>query len=125
MVEIPTGPFTMGDDGSDPNEAPAHVVDPPTFFMDKFEVTNADFAMFVEATGYQTEGEQRGDKKNWRTYCEGKENHPVVKVTFSDAQAFCEWMGKRLPNPGQREADWPAQHRSGRQLFRWCQSLWR
>jgi rhamnose transport system permease protein len=102
MVEIPAGPFTMGDNGSDPNEAPAHTVDLPTFFIDKFEVTNADFAIFVEATGYQTEGEKRGDKKTWRTYLEGRENHPVVKVTFNDAQAFCAWMGKRLPT----EEEW-------------------
>jgi rhamnose transport system permease protein len=102
MVEIPAGPFTMGDDGTDPNEAPAHVVDLPTYYIDKFEVTNADFAMFVEATGYQTQAEARGDKKSWRTYFEGKDNHPVVKVTFSDAQAFCEWMGKRLPT----EEEW-------------------
>jgi formylglycine-generating enzyme required for sulfatase activity len=102
MVEIPAGSFIMGDDGTDPNEAPAHVVVMPTYYIDRFEVTNADFAMFVDATGYLTEGEMREDKKTWRTYSEGKENHPVVKVTFRDAQAFCEWMGKRLPT----EEEW-------------------
>lgn len=102
MVEIPAGPFTMGDNSTDPNEAPAHVVELPTFYIDKFEVTNADFAMFVEATGYQTEAEVNGSKKTWQTYFDGKTNHPVVKVTFGDAQAFCEWMGKRLPT----EIEW-------------------
>jgi rhamnose transport system permease protein len=103
MVEIPAGSFTMGSNDTDPNESPAHAVDLPTFFIDKFEVTNADFAMFVEATGYQTEAEQRGDKKTWRTYdTEGRGNHPVVKVAFNDAQAFCAWMGKRLPT----EEEW-------------------
>lgn len=101
-VEIPAGLFTMGDDGTDPNEAPAHGVELPTYYIDQFEVTNADFAIFVEATGYQTEGERRGDKKTWRTYLEGRENHPVVKVTFGDARAFCEWMGRRLPT----EEEW-------------------
>jgi formylglycine-generating enzyme required for sulfatase activity len=71
--------------------------------MDKFEVTNADFAAFVEATGYQTEGEKAGAKKTWRTFAVvGRENHPVVKVSFNDAQAFCAWMGKRLPT----EEEW-------------------
>jgi formylglycine-generating enzyme required for sulfatase activity len=102
-VEVPAGPFTMGDDNSDPKEAPAHSVELPAFFMDKFEVTNADFAMFVAASGYQTEAEQRNDKKTWRTfYTQDKDNHPVVKVTFNDAQAFCQWLGKRLPS----EEEW-------------------
>jgi formylglycine-generating enzyme required for sulfatase activity len=121
MVEITAGPFTMGDDDSDPKEAPAHVVDLLTFYIDKFEVTNADFAMFVEATDYQTEGEERGDKKTWQTfYTEGKDNHPVVKVTFSDAQVFCEWMGKRLPT----EEEWEKAARgTDEQDFPWG-NLW-
>lgn len=103
MMEVPAGSFTMGDDGSDPNEAPAHVVDLPTFYMDRFETTNADFLMFVNATGYETEAEKRGEKKAWRFFAEGKDNHPVVKVTFGDAQAYCEWMGKRLPTEDEWE----------------------
>jgi rhamnose transport system permease protein len=120
-VEIPAGSFTMGSNDTDPNEAPAHVVDLPTFYIDKFEVTNADFAMFVEATGYQTEAEQRGDKKTWRNYdTEGKENHPVVKVTFADAQAFCAWMGKRLPT----EEEWEKAARgTDQRSFPWG-NLW-
>lgn len=103
MIEIPAGPFIMGDDDSDPKEAPAHTVELATFFVDRFEATNADFAMFVAATGYETEAERRGDKKTWLTfYTPGKDNHPVVKVTFSDAQAFCQWLGKRLPS----EEEW-------------------
>jgi rhamnose transport system permease protein len=103
MVEVPAGAFTMGDNGGDPKEAPAHEVNLPTFYMDKFEVTNANFAAFVQATGYQTDAEKAGAKQTWQTYAvAGKENHPVVKVTFNDAQAFCAWMGKRLPT----EAEW-------------------
>ncbi len=121
MVEIPAGSFTMGSDDTDPNEAPAHVVDLPTFFMDKFEVTNADFAMFVEATGYQTEAELRGDKKTWRNYnSEGKASHPVVKVAFNDAQAFCAWLGQRLPT----EEEWEKAARgTDQRSFPWG-NLW-
>ncbi|RME49158.1 MAG: formylglycine-generating enzyme family protein [Chloroflexi bacterium] len=98
MVEIPAGPFTLGNNNSDPNEAPEQQMDLPAFMIDAFEVTNADFAVFVEATGYKTYREQQGSPQNWRAaYTEGKDNHPVVFVTFYDAQAFCKWAGKRLP----------------------------
>jgi len=102
MVEIPAGPFTMGVDDADAEDAPAHEVDLPAFKIDRFEVTNADFAAFVDATGYVTSVETSGGGKNWRDYADSKDNHPVVKVTFPDAMAFCEWAGKRLPT----EAEW-------------------
>jgi iron(II)-dependent oxidoreductase len=102
MVEIPAGPFVMGQDDGDREDRPAHEVDLPAYEIDKFEVTNADFAAFVEATGYESDGEKLG-KKYWRdSFSEGKENHPVVRVTWNDAVAYCEWVGKRLPT----EAEW-------------------
>ncbi|HID61327.1 MAG TPA: formylglycine-generating enzyme family protein [Anaerolineae bacterium] len=102
MVEIPAGPFTMGSDTGEPDEAPAHEVDLPSFEIDQFEVTNANFAQFVEATGYQTDAEKEGRSKSWRDAAEGKDNHPVVYVSWNDAVAYCEWLGKRLPT----EAEW-------------------
>ncbi len=101
MVMVPAGPFTMGSDSDDAEDAPAHSVDLPAFEIDKFEVTNDDFALFVDATGYQTDSEGSGGQ-SWRKYAEGKGNHPVVKVTWNDASAFCEWAGKRLPT----EEEW-------------------
>jgi len=102
MVLIPAGPFLMGSDTGRGDEAPAHEVDLPAFEMDKFEVTNADFAKFVEATGYKTDAEKAGVANTWRTYAQGKDNHPVVKVSWNDAVAYCQWVGKRLPT----EAEW-------------------
>jgi formylglycine-generating enzyme required for sulfatase activity len=101
MVEIPAGEFTMGNDAGDDDEKPAHTVTLEAFEIDMFEVTNADFAKFVEETGYQTEAEKAGEA-GWRAYAEGKDNHPVVKVTWNDADAYCQWAGKRLP----AEAEW-------------------
>jgi len=98
MVEIPAGLFTLGNDNSDPNEAPAQEMELPAFMMDAFEVTNADYATFAEATGFVTFREQEESPQNWRAaYTEAKENHPVVFVTLNDAQSFCDWAGKRLP----------------------------
>jgi ribose transport system permease protein len=102
MVEIPAGPFTMGSDTGAEDEAPAHEVDVPAFEIDRFEVINADFAQFVAATGYQTDAEKEGRTKSWRSTAEGKDNHPVVFVSWNDAVAYCEWAGKRLPT----ETEW-------------------
>lgn len=102
MVQIPAGPFIMGSDSHDPDETPRRQVDLPAFEIDVFEVTNAQFAAFVEATGYQTDAEKAGES-GWRGfYKEGEQNYPVVKVSWNDAVAFCEWAGKRLPT----EAEW-------------------
>ena len=102
MVEIPAGSFTMGSDKADPEDKPAHPVDLPAFKIDKFEVTNADFAVFAQEMGYKTFAEQKG-YRSWRDEAgEGKANHPVVIVTWDDAVAYCQWLGKRLPT----EAEW-------------------
>ena len=103
MVEIPAGPFTMGFNGGLDDERPEHPVELPTFQIDIFEVTNIQLAAFVEATGYQTEAEKSGSKQTWRTeYTENKDNFPAVRVSWNDAVAYCEWVGKRLPT----EAEW-------------------
>ena len=100
MMAIPAGEFTMGSDVED--ERPAHVVFVGAFEIDMFEVTNEGFARFVEETDYVTDAEKEGDSMPWRVYSEGKPKHPVVKVSWNDAKAYCEWVGKRLPT----EAEW-------------------
>jgi len=102
MVTIPAGPFTMGSDGGPDDEAPAHEVDVAEFEIDQFQVTNGDFAIFVEATGHQTDAEKARSANTWQSYADGKDNHPVVKVSWNDAVAFCKWLDKRLPT----EAEW-------------------
>jgi formylglycine-generating enzyme required for sulfatase activity len=116
MIEIPAGPFTFGSDTSEPNEGPAQIIDLPAFQVDRFEVANEDFTLFVNATDYQTEAEQSGANKTWQSYVEGKGNHPVVKVSWNDAQAYCEWLGKRLPT----EMEWEKAARGEEgSLFPW------
>ncbi|HEX9921989.1 MAG TPA: SUMF1/EgtB/PvdO family nonheme iron enzyme [Anaerolineae bacterium] len=101
MVEIPAGPFTMGQNGSKPKNGPAHSVDLPAYTIDIFEVTNDEFTRFVDETGYVTYAEENSSK-NWRDAAEGKGNHPVVYATWNDAAAYCEWRGARIPT----EAEW-------------------
>jgi formylglycine-generating enzyme required for sulfatase activity len=61
MVRIPRGTFLMGSDKHYPEEAPAHEVTVDAFWMDVHTVTNAEFARFVEATGYVTLAEKPAD----------------------------------------------------------------
>lgn len=103
MIEIPAGPFTMGSDSGDPEEAPVHEVDLPAFEIDKFEVTNADFSTFIDETGYVPYAEAQGLSGGWRDeWGMGEDSHPVSAVTWDDAVAYCTWLGKRLP----AEAEW-------------------
>jgi formylglycine-generating enzyme required for sulfatase activity len=103
MVVIPAGPFTMGYNAGLDDEKPASEVDLPEYQIDLFEVTNVQFAAFVEASGYQSEAERAGSGRIWRDeWGEGEDNHPVVRVSWNDAGAYCEWVGKRLPT----ETEW-------------------
>lgn len=116
MIEIPAGPFLFGSDEGEANEGPAQTIELPAYQIDHFEVTNDDFTMFANATGYQTEAEKKGAKKTWRSEAEGKGNHPVVRTTWNDAQAYCEWLGKRLPT----EQEWEKASRGEQgNLFPW------
>jgi formylglycine-generating enzyme required for sulfatase activity len=101
MVLIPAGPFTMGQNGSKPKNGPANEVDLPAYEIDRFEVTNDEFARFVQEAGYTTYAEGNSSK-NWTDAATDKGNHPVVYVTWDDATAYCEWAGKRLST----EAEW-------------------
>ncbi len=101
MIAIPAGQFTMGSDHE--IERPPHLVFVEAFEIDKFKVTNEQFERFVWETGYVTKAEKAGDTP-WRYWANKNDtaNRPVVKVSWNDAKAFCEWAGKRLPS----EAEW-------------------
>ena len=63
MVRVPGGTFTMGDDDARPEERSARQVTVSPFWIDRHEVTNAQFAAFVAATGYRTQAETGLDPK--------------------------------------------------------------
>jgi len=92
MVLIPAGEFTMGSDNRLPDEGPQHVVNLKAFYIDIYEVTNLQYKKFNDATKRRSPTHFRN-----RTFPQGKADHPVIYVSWEDADAYCRWAGKRLP----------------------------
>ena len=119
MVLIPAGTFQMGsyDPGSDDRERPLHTVYVDAFYMDKTEVTNAQFKAFVLENPHWRKDRIRkkfhtGDYLydwNGNSYPEGEADYPVTYVSWYAAMAYSEWAEKRLPT----EAEWEYAARGG------------
>jgi len=97
MVKVPAGEFIMGSNERWDDEAPEHISSTGAFYIDLNEVTNADYIKFVRST-------PKTPPFHWPegTIPKGKENHPVVYVSWFDAKEYCSWAGKRLPT----EQEW-------------------
>ena len=103
-------------------EKPVRTIYVDAFYIDQYPVTNTQFKAFVGTTDHRTLAEEEGaivsvprrsiirkTKGVWwkapggpGTTIEGQMDHPVVNVSYYDAKAYCEWVGKRLP----MEAEW-------------------
>ena len=91
MILIPAGPFYEGPTPEAGVGAEPMVTTLPAFYIDRFEVTNRQFKRFVDSTGYKAEG-------IWSKYATpDRMDHPVICVSWHDAQAYASWAGKRLP----------------------------
>ncbi len=98
MMLIPSGEFIMGDDAHLSNERPAHKVTLTAFYIDKFEVTNAQYKRFCDETGRPYPTNPFWDDR----YFNDNPNSPVVGVDWHDATVYAKWAGKRLPT----EEEW-------------------
>lgn len=138
MVWVPGGVTVIGSDRFHAEEAPKRRVHVEGFWIDRHEVTNADFAAFIEATGYRTSNERNGggavfrasrtitsldDITQWWRFeptatwrwphgasgPEAQPSMPVLQVTFADALAYARWKGRDLPT----EVEWERAARGG------------
>jgi formylglycine-generating enzyme required for sulfatase activity len=118
LVEIPGGTFQMGRDNGPPQERPAHTVTVKTFFLDRNEIVNGEYAEFVQETNGTPPSHWPDGKPVF-----GQENWPVVNVSTEDAKSFAAWRSKRdgvtyrLPT----EEEWEYAARGGDQdyLYPW------
>ncbi len=129
MVYVQGGTFQMGSEIGNSDEMPVHTVMVNGFYMGKYDVTVAQFKQFIDKTGYMTDADKLGgsyfwdklkskyelkSEVNWR--CDAKGNirpeseygHPVIHVSWNDANEFCNWMTEKTGNKYRlpTEAEW-------------------
>ncbi len=98
---------------SHPSRSQKHEMSVPSFYIDKYPVTNKQFKQFLKATQYHP-ADGHNFLKDWvkGDYAEGAANQPVTWVSLDDARAYAKWAGKRLPH--EWEWQYAAQGTDGR-----------
>lgn len=98
-VRIPAGTFVMGEKQGDDDEEPVHNVFLNEYWISGYEITNEQYQMCVAAGACSCMLNQPADQAQ----------HPVVRLTWNEANEFCVWIGGRLPS----EAEWEKAARGG------------
>jgi len=130
MIYISAGSFLMG--GPVQSASPQHSVYLSAYYIGKYEVTRGEYRAFMNAGGYSTQSYWSGDGWSWRVSHSSRtepdywaanqdwgtgtftqtDNHPVLGMTYYEAEAFCNWAGGHVPTEAQWEkaARWTGTH---------------
>jgi formylglycine-generating enzyme required for sulfatase activity len=133
LIYISPGTFPMGSDSGNTDELPVHTITLDAFWMDQTEVTNAQFADFLNEMGNRFEGGSGWLKiESYKKYGhilevdevwqveEGYADHPATGVTWYGARAYCSWAKRQLPS----EAQWEyAARDSDRRTYPWGEGI--
>ena len=103
MVLVEAGNFSMGSGTGDPDEKPVHSVYLDTYYIDKYEVTNALYKACVDARVCNPPINSGSFTRNSYYGNSLYNDYPVVYVNWNMAKAYCEWRGARLPTEAQWE----------------------
>ena len=127
MVEIAGGTFRMGrDEGKDQfgneietQETPAHQITVKPFYIGKYEVTNREYAEFLQAASYKA-------PPGWNPANEGAADQPVTNVDWTDADTYSKWLAKKENKPYRlpTEEEWEFAARSEKSLLYAWGALW-
>lgn len=113
MVQIPEGPFTMGSNDGDPDEAPEHQVFLKGFFLDRKEVTQSEYMRFAKMTKRAMPRIEVFEDDQSKLL---QPDFAAMSVSWDEAMAYCKWAGKRLPT----EAEWEKAGRGeGKRKYPW------
>jgi len=102
QIYIPSGEFVMGTSNGEPNEKPSKTVFTNAYWIDQTEVTNSQYALCVSEGKCEIPYSNSSNRQNFYYGNPDFDNFPVIYVTWNDAQAYCKWVGGRLPS----EAEW-------------------